>query len=91
MANSTAVLATYPSSANYQITGIDAVRTPALAIYADKVAANIAATLRVLGGDANRWRPHVKTSKLGFIMRRLIEGGVTSVKCATTLELQTVA
>ncbi|HMY75142.1 MAG TPA: alanine racemase [Blastocatellia bacterium] len=73
------------------MTGIDAVRTPALAIYADKVAANIAATLRVLGGDANRWRPHVKTSKLGFIMRRLIEGGVTSVKCATTLELQTVA
>lgn len=91
MANSTAALATYSSSANYQIAGIETVRTPALAIYADKVAANIAATLRVLGGDANRWRPHVKTSKLGFIMRRLIESGVTNVKCATTLELQTAA
>ena len=23
---------------------------------------NIAATLRLLGGDANRWRPHLKTA-----------------------------
>lgn len=65
--------------------------TPALIIYADKVAANIAATIRVLGGDANRWRPHVKTSKLGFVMRQLAEQGVVNVKCATTLELLTAA
>lgn len=65
--------------------------TPALVIYADKVAANIAATICVLGGDANRWRPHVKTSKLGFVMRQLAEQGVVNVKCATTLELLTAA
>lgn len=65
--------------------------TPALAIYPEIVDANIEATLRVLGGDANRWRPHVKTSKLGFIMRKMAERGVTNVKCATTLELQTAA
>lgn len=65
--------------------------TPALAIYADKVAANIAATIRALDGDANRWRPHVKTSKLGFIMRHLSGQNVTNVKCATTLEMQTAA
>src|SRR5262245_13825606 len=75
----------------YQITGVELVMTPALAIYPEIVDANIEATLRALGGDADRWRPHVKTSKLGFIMRRLAERGVTNVKCATTLELQTAA
>jgi D-serine deaminase-like pyridoxal phosphate-dependent protein len=76
---------------DYRITGVETVMTPALAIYPEIVDANIEATLRVFGGDANRWRPHVKTSKLGFIMSRLAERGVTNVKCATTLELQTAA
>ncbi len=76
---------------DYRIAGIESVMTPALVIYPEIVSANIEATLRVLGGDANRWRPHVKTSKLGFIMRKLAERGVVNVKCATTLELQTAA
>ncbi len=75
----------------YRITGVESVMTPALAIYPEIVDANIEATLRVMGGDANRWRPHVKTSKLGFIMRRMAERGVVNVKCATTLELRTAA
>jgi D-serine deaminase-like pyridoxal phosphate-dependent protein len=75
----------------YHIAGVESVMTPALAIYPEIVDANIEATLRVMGGDADRWRPHVKTSKLGFVMRRLAERGVTSVKCATTLEMRTVA
>lgn len=75
----------------YRITDIESVMTPALVIYPKIVEANIAATIRVLGGDPNRWRPHVKTSKLGFVMRKLTEQGVVNVKCATTLELQTAA
>ncbi|MBO0724106.1 MAG: alanine racemase [Blastocatellia bacterium] len=75
----------------YRITGVESVMTPALAIYPEIVDANIEATLRVMGGDANRWRPHVKTSKLGFVMRRLAQRGVTNVKCATTLEMLTAA
>ena len=63
--------------------------TPALAIYPEIVDANIAATIRLLGGDANRWRPHVKTAKLGFIMRRMAERGVVQAKCSTTVELAT--
>ncbi|HEV2665149.1 MAG TPA: hypothetical protein VG324_09570, partial [Blastocatellia bacterium] len=57
----------------YRIAGVESVLTPALAIYPDIVEANIEATLRVMGGDADRWRPHVKTSKLGFVMRRRVE------------------
>jgi len=52
------------------------------------VNANIAVTLRLLGDRADRWRPHVKTAKLGFTMNRLIERGVTRFKCATSLELR---
>jgi D-serine deaminase-like pyridoxal phosphate-dependent protein len=79
------------SEAPYRIAGLESVMTPALAIYPEIVDANIEATLRVLGGDPDRWRPHVKTSKLGFVMRRMAEHGVVNVKCATTLELQTAS
>ena len=76
--------------ADYRIARIDEVRTPALAVYPDIVDSNIAATLRLLGGDANRWRPHVKTTKLGFMMRRLVNHGIANFKCSTSLELSTV-
>lgn len=91
MAEPKLALAQLPALADYQIAEIAAVQTPALLIYADKVAHNIAVTIRALGGDPNRWRPHVKTSKLGFVMHQLAEQGVVNVKCATTLELQTAA
>ena len=65
------------------------VRTPALVIYPELVDGNIRATLGLLGGDAGRWRPHVKTSKLVYTMRRLVAHGVRQVKCATPLELLT--
>ncbi len=71
----------------YRIENAEALLTPALAIYPEIVDRNIAATLRLLGGDANRWRPHLKTAKLGFIMRRLAAQGVVNAKCSTTVEL----
>jgi D-serine deaminase-like pyridoxal phosphate-dependent protein len=74
---------------DYQIEADDRLLTPALAIYADKVDANIAATVSLLGGRRDGWRPHVKTAKLGWVMRRYAALGIAHVKCATTLELQT--
>ncbi|MEO8026606.1 MAG: D-TA family PLP-dependent enzyme [Bryobacteraceae bacterium] len=62
--------------------------TPALLIYPDVVDANIQTTIRILG-DAGRWRPHVKTAKLAYTMRRMVELGVKQSKCATTAELST--
>lgn len=76
---------------DYSISGLEQVLTPALAIYSDAVDANISFTLELLGGDANRWRPHVKTAKLGSIMQRLVSRGVINFKCATTLELRTAS
>jgi D-serine deaminase-like pyridoxal phosphate-dependent protein len=72
---------------SYRIDNVEALLTPALVIYPEIVDQNIAATLRLLGGDANRWRPHLKTAKLGFIMRKLVSEGVVNAKCSTTVEL----
>lgn len=74
---------------DYRIRDLSAVMTPALAIYPEIVRSNIDFTLRLLGGDASRWRPHVKTAKLQSVMRILVERGVKQFKCATTLELMT--
>jgi D-serine deaminase-like pyridoxal phosphate-dependent protein len=75
---------------SYRIKDIEKVLTPALAIYPEIVDANIAATIRLLGGNANRWRPHVKTAKLQYVMRRYVAQGITNFKCSTSLELHTV-
>jgi D-serine deaminase-like pyridoxal phosphate-dependent protein len=56
-------------------------------VYPEIVASNIARTLQLLRGDADRWRPHIKTAKLAYTLRMIIERGVRSFKCATTLEL----
>ncbi len=72
---------------SYKIENAEALLTPALVIYPEIVDRNIEATIRLLGGDANRWRPHLKTAKLGFIMRRLVSQGVVNAKCSTTVEL----
>lgn len=76
-------------SSPYSIDHVETLLTPALAIYPDIVDRNIAATIRLLGGDPDRWRPHVKTAKLSFIMRRMAEVGVVQAKCSTTMELST--
>src|SRR3954464_2387999 len=66
---------------------LDQLLTPALAIYPEVVRHNINRTVSLLGGDPNRWRPHVKTVKLAAMIRLLPAAGINSVKCATTLEL----
>jgi D-serine deaminase-like pyridoxal phosphate-dependent protein len=85
IAQTTAATATH----RYKIHEIDNILTPALLIYRDLVTANIETTLRLLDHDANRWRPHVKTAKLSYVMKMLTARGVKTFKCATSLELLT--
>jgi D-serine deaminase-like pyridoxal phosphate-dependent protein len=70
-----------------RISDIENVLTPALVIYPEIISSNIEQILRLLDGDANRWRVHIKTAKLDYTLRRLVERGVRNFKCATTLEL----
>jgi D-serine deaminase-like pyridoxal phosphate-dependent protein len=64
------------------------VRTPALLIEPATVRSNVAAIVAQFRGDATRWRPHIKTAKVGTVMRMMLDGGITRFKCATTLELK---
>jgi D-serine deaminase-like pyridoxal phosphate-dependent protein len=73
----------------YRFDGEETLRTPALVIYPDVVDRNVQATVACLGGEIGRWRPHVKTAKLAWTMRRLVAAGIRHVKCATSLELRT--
>ena len=76
-----------PWDEKFRLRNVENVLTPALVIYPEMVAANIACTLKLLGGDANRWRAHIKTAKLDYTLRLLIDRGIRNFKCATTLEL----
>jgi D-serine deaminase-like pyridoxal phosphate-dependent protein len=71
----------------YRVGALEEVLTPALLLYPEIVASNIERTLDLLGGNGNRWRVHIKTAKLGYTLRMLIEYGIRNFKCATTLEL----
>lgn len=76
-----------PWDEGYRVSAIEDVLTPALVVYPENIAWNVARTLELLGGDANRWRVHVKTAKLDYTLLMLADHGIRNFKCATTLEL----
>src|SRR5262252_3243707 len=88
MAEQKSMVSEFAWDATYRVDAAEDVLTPALLVYPEKIAANIDAALRLLDGDAGRWRVHIKTAKLGATVRMLIDRGVRNFKCATTLELR---
>jgi D-serine deaminase-like pyridoxal phosphate-dependent protein len=81
------IFGAFPWDERYRLANTENVLTPALLLYPEILASNIARTIHLLDGDANRWRPHLKTAKLAYTLRQLVERGVCNFKCATTLEL----
>jgi D-serine deaminase-like pyridoxal phosphate-dependent protein len=79
----------YSLDSAYVVKSFDDILTPALLVYPDIIESNIERTLHLLDGNADRWRAHIKTSKLAFTLKILIDHGVKNFKCATTLELLT--
>jgi D-serine deaminase-like pyridoxal phosphate-dependent protein len=77
----------FPWDERLRMATTEDVLTPALLLYPEAVASNISETLRLLGGNGDRWRVHVKTAKLGYTLRMFVARGVRHFKCATTLEL----
>jgi len=65
--------------------------SPALVVHLDVVRRNIARVVELCGGDAGRWRPHVKTTKLPRVWRELVAAGVEHFKCATLREARVLA
>jgi len=62
--------------------------SPALIIYMDRVRENIQSILQAAGGDPERWRPHVKTTKIPEVWAELMRAGIRNFKCATTREAE---
>lgn len=81
------MLTEFPWNERYRISNLDDVMSPALALYPEVIASNIDRTVQLLEGNADRWRVHIKTSKLAYTLRMLVDRGVRNFKCATTLEL----
>jgi D-serine deaminase-like pyridoxal phosphate-dependent protein len=66
---------------------LERLTTPALLVRMDRVRANVARMVELLGpGGIARWRPHVKTAKLPPVLDVLLASGVRRFKCATTRE-----
>jgi D-serine deaminase-like pyridoxal phosphate-dependent protein len=81
------MLASFAWNEKFRIDNVDQLLTPALAIYPEVLARNIEQTIQLLDGHADRWRAHIKTAKLNYTLRMLLQRGVRNFKCATTLEL----
>jgi D-serine deaminase-like pyridoxal phosphate-dependent protein len=87
MPSQKSMLSAFAWDPRYRVSNLADVLTPALVLYPEFLASNIERTLALLGGDASRWRVHIKTAKLGHTVHTLIERGLRNFKCATTLEL----
>lgn len=87
MAAQKSMLKEFPWDQRYRVYNTEDVLTPALVLYPEFIASNIERTLALLAGKADRWRVHIKTAKLGYTLRMLVERGIRNFKCATTLEL----
>lgn len=75
----------------FTITNVDALDTPALVVYPDRIRRNIDRLLGAVGGDTRRLRPHVKTHKSPEVTRLLLDAGLTQFKCATIAEAEMLA
>ncbi|MDB6118151.1 MAG: D-serine deaminase, pyridoxal phosphate-dependent [Verrucomicrobiaceae bacterium] len=66
------------------------IATPALLLYRDRIEHNLAKMIEIAGGP-ERLRPHVKTHKLGQLVERQVELGITKFKCSTIAEVEMTA
>jgi D-serine deaminase-like pyridoxal phosphate-dependent protein len=87
MATQKTMISEFAWDPRYEVGSVEDVMTPALVVYPEIIASNIERTVELLGGDADRWRVHIKTAKLGYTLRMMVESGIRNFKCATTLEL----
>jgi len=74
----------------YSISNIDAVDSPNLVVYPERVRQNIDTLLASID-DVNRLRPHVKTHKSAEVSRMMLDRGFRKFKCATIAEAEVLA
>jgi D-serine deaminase-like pyridoxal phosphate-dependent protein len=68
----------------------DAIPSPALLILHERLEHNLQLMLQIAGSPA-RLRPHVKTHKMGAVITKQVQLGITSFKCSTVAEVEMCA
>ncbi len=71
----------------YYVKNIDAIDSPALIVYQERVAENIRILISMTD-DVKRLRPHVKTHKTKEVVELQMEAGINQFKCATIAEAE---
>lgn len=74
----------------YTIVDIDAIDSPALVLYEERIKENIRLVTE-LQGDVSLLRPHVKTHKLREVTRFMLDAEIARFKCATIAEAEMLA
>lgn len=72
----------------YTLHSPESIDSPALLLYPDRIDHNIRTMLAMVGGNAERLMPHVKTYKMPEIVRMQVEAGIEQFKCATIAEAE---
>lgn len=75
----------------YQINSIEKYDTPFMAVYPARIRKNIELALQLVNGEVSRFRPHIKTHKMGDVLQLFLEYGITKIKCATIAEAELAA
>ncbi len=78
------------SHAWYHIENEAEIASPALLLFRDRIEHNLRKMIEIAGGP-QRLRPHVKTHKLGQLIQRQVELGITKFKCSTIAEVEMTA
>lgn len=74
----------------FEIQNAQAIATPALLVYPDRITHNIKRMIEI-AGDLNRLRPHIKTYKNTEIVMMQRAYGIEKFKCATIAEAELLA
>jgi len=73
----------------YKVADPDALETPAMLVFEEKVDGNIKAVCELVGGGENLM-VHVKTHKSAAVVQKQMDAGIAGFKCATLKELEMV-
>jgi D-serine deaminase-like pyridoxal phosphate-dependent protein len=74
----------------FRLENEDAIPSPALLLFRERIEHNLRLMIEI-AGDPARLRPHVKTHKLGQLVARQMELGITKFKASTIAETEMCA
>ena len=72
----------------YEIDTIEKIDSPSLIVYASRAKENIDSLIKMVGGNVDQLRPHVKTNKIAEVCQMMMDEGIRHYKCATIAEAE---